>query len=56
MGEGGDSEGIGMDSSGFLTDLPLASALGFFGGKLAAPPEEVVRDLLAQVKDREGSA
>ena len=50
MGEGGDSEGIGMDSSGFLTDLPLASALGFFGSKLAAPPEEVVRDLLAQVK------
>jgi len=54
MGEGGDSEGIGMDSSGFLTDLPLASALGFFGGKLAAPPEEVARDLLAQVKGKKG--
>jgi len=54
MEQGGDSEGIGMDSSGFLADLPLASALGFFGSKLAAPPEEVVRDLLAQVKSEKG--
>jgi beta-glucosidase len=56
MGQGGDgdSEGIGMDSSGFLVDLPVASALGFFGGELAAPPEQVVRDLLAQVKGKEG--
>jgi beta-glucosidase len=56
MEQGEDSEGIGMDSSGFLTDLPLASALGFFGGELVAPPEAVVRDLLAQVKGGKGQA
>jgi beta-glucosidase len=54
MGQGGDSEGIGMDPTGFIADLPLASVLGFFGGELAAPPEQVVRDLLAQVKSEKG--
>ncbi|MFL7811748.1 MAG: hypothetical protein AB8I80_24140, partial [Anaerolineae bacterium] len=54
MGQGGDSEGIGMDPTGFVADLPLASVLGFFGGELAAPPEQVVRDLLAQVKSEKG--
>ena len=54
MGQGGDSEGIGMDPTGFVADLPLASVLGFFGGELAAPPEQMVRDLLAQVKSEKG--
>ncbi len=49
---GGDSEWMGMDLSGFVADLPLTSVLGFFGGQLPAPPEEIARDLLAQVHER----
>ena len=52
QGAGGDSEGIGMDPSGFVADLSLTAWLGFFGGQPPAPPEKVVRDLLAQVHER----
>jgi beta-glucosidase len=47
---GGGSEGLGMDPTGFISDLPLTSVLGFFGGELEAPPEQVARDLLAQAR------
>lgn len=48
----GGSEGLGMDPTGFVADLPLTSMLGFFGGQLPAPPEEIARGLLAQVHER----
>jgi hypothetical protein len=44
--------GLGMDLPGFVTDLPLASVLGFFGGQLAAAPEDIARGLLAQVHEK----
>ena len=49
---GEDSEGLGMDPTGFIADLPLTSLLGFFGGQLAGSPEEIARDLLAQVREK----
>jgi beta-glucosidase len=51
-GTGGESVGLGMDLPGFVTDLPLASVLGFFGGQLAAAPEDIARGLLAQVHEK----
>jgi beta-glucosidase len=51
-GTGGESVGLGMDLPGFVTDLPLASVLGFFGGQLAAAPEDIARGLLAQVYEK----
>ena len=46
-GEGG--EGIGMEVSGFLMDMPLLEVLEFQGNTLPAAPEEMVAGLLAQV-------
>jgi beta-glucosidase len=51
-GTGGESEGLGMDLPGFVTDLTLASVLGFFGGQLPAAPEDIARGLLAQVHEK----
>ena len=51
-GTGRESEGLGMDLPGFVTDLTLASVLGFFGGQLPAAPEDIARDLLAQVHEK----
>jgi hypothetical protein len=48
---GGGSEGLGMDPTGFIAELPLTSMLGFFGGQLPVPPEQMARDLLAQVHE-----
>jgi beta-glucosidase len=51
-GEG--SEGIGMNVSGFMMDMPFMDMLYFFSSNLPNTPEEVVDGLLAQVhgKDR----
>ncbi|MFB0537758.1 MAG: glycoside hydrolase family 3 C-terminal domain-containing protein [Anaerolineae bacterium] len=46
-GEG--SEGIGMEVSGFLMDMPLRDVLEFQGNTLPASPEEMVAELLAQI-------
>jgi beta-glucosidase len=42
-------EGIGMDISGFMMDMPLIDLLYFFGDSLDTSPEETVDGLLAQV-------
>jgi beta-glucosidase len=49
---GGDSEGetIGMDTFGFMLDMPLLGILDFQEGRLPAPAEERVEELLAQVR------
>jgi beta-glucosidase len=44
-----DSEGIGMDLSGFMMDMPFIDMLYFFGDRLDSSPEEIVDGLLAQV-------
>jgi beta-glucosidase len=44
------SEGLGMEVTGFMRQLPLTAILGFFGGQLPAPPEQLVDGLLAQIK------
>ncbi len=46
-GEG--SEGVGMDMSGFLMDMPLLGLLEFQEGMLPTSPDEMVDGLLAQV-------
>jgi beta-glucosidase len=46
-GEG--SEGVGMDMSGFLMDMPLLGLLEFQEGMLPSSPDEMVDGLLAQV-------
>ena len=46
-GEG--SEGVGMEVSGFLMDMPLLDVLEFQGDTLLTAPEEIVAGLLAQV-------
>jgi beta-glucosidase len=45
-----DSEGLGMDVLGFAQQLPLTAILGFFGGQLSAPPEQLVDEMLAQIE------
>jgi beta-glucosidase len=45
--EGGDA--IGMDTTGFLTDMPLLDILYFRVNALPTPPEDLVDGLLAQV-------
>ncbi len=49
---GGDGEGetIGMDTLGFMLDMPLLGILDFQEGHLPAPAEEMVDGLLAQVR------
>lgn len=49
MGEEGNA-GIGMDMMGFLLDLPLRSILHFQENALPAPADELVADLLAEVR------
>ena len=51
MGEEGNA-GIGMDMMGFLMDLPLRSILHFQESALPAPADEMVDDLLAEVRGR----
>jgi beta-glucosidase len=50
-GEG--SEGIGMNISGFLMDMPFIDMLYFFNESLPSSPEEVVDGLLGQVHGRD---
>ena len=52
---GGDSEdepsdAIGVDMVEFLMDMPLVSVLHFQEALLSVTPEEMVSDLLKQVK------
>jgi len=49
---GGDSAGetIGMDTLGFMLDMPLLGILDFQEGRLPAPAEEMVEGLLAEVR------
>ena len=51
MGEEGNADG-GMDLMGFLMDLPLRSILHFQESALPAPADEMVDDLLAEVRGR----
>ena len=46
---GGEGEGVGMDPSGFLMDMPLLDILHFQEKALPTPPEDLVDGLLAQV-------
>jgi beta-glucosidase len=50
---GGEGEAIGMDTMGFLMQMPLLGMLHFQEGALPAPPEEMVDGLLAQVHGAE---
>lgn len=49
-GPEGASGGLGIEVMEFVQHMPLTSILGFFGGDLPAPPEQVVEDLLKQVR------
>lgn len=53
MQEAFGSEGIGMDMSGFLMDMPLLSLLEFQENMLPASPDEILHGLLAQVYSEE---
>jgi beta-glucosidase len=46
---GGEGEGGGMDTMGFLMEMPLLGVLHFQEGSLPMPPEDLVDGLLAQV-------
>ena len=46
---GGEGEGTGMDTMGFLMEMPLLDILYFHEGALPMPPEDLVDGLLAQV-------
>ncbi len=48
-GEGGNGD-IGMDETGFLTDMPLPDVLHFGEAALPVSPEDWVEALLAQVR------
>jgi hypothetical protein len=50
MGMDTGSEGLGMEMMGFVRQLPLTAILGFFGGQLTEPPEQIVDRMLEQVK------
>jgi beta-glucosidase len=43
-----DHEGIGMDMSGFMLDMPFVSILEFQADRLPMPPEQIVGAMLAQ--------
>jgi beta-glucosidase len=45
-----DTERIGMESMSFLMDMPIRDILHHQEKALPKPPEEIVKDLLAQVK------
>ncbi|MCB8924241.1 MAG: glycoside hydrolase family 3 C-terminal domain-containing protein [Ardenticatenaceae bacterium] len=45
-----DSETIGMDSASFLLDMPLLSILHFQEGNLTQPADDIVDQLLEQVR------
>ncbi len=48
-GDGSESDGaIGMDMTGFIMQMPLASILGFQDALLPAPADEIVEGLLRQ--------
>lgn len=50
FGEGGDGgSDVGMDPTGFLTDMPLRDILHFQESALPTPPDDLVNDLLAKV-------
>jgi beta-glucosidase len=49
FGGGESREGIGMEVSGFLMDMPLLQVLEFQRNTLPVAPEEMVAGLLAQV-------
>lgn len=46
---GGENEPAGMDTMGFLLDMPLSDMLQFMDSGTPASPEEIVTGLLAQV-------
>jgi len=46
---GGEGEGAGMDTMGFLMEMPLLGVLHFQEAALPMPPEDLVDGLLAQV-------
>jgi beta-glucosidase len=46
---GGEGEGGGMDTMGFLMEMPLLDVLHFQEGALPMPPEDLVDGLFAQV-------
>ncbi len=46
----GGGEEAGMDTLGFLMDMPLLGVLDFQGSALPMPPEDLVDGLLAQVR------
>lgn len=50
MPAGADAGSLGMEVMEFTLDLPLTAALGFYGGELPAPPEQIVDGLLAQIE------
>ncbi|MFZ2095964.1 MAG: glycoside hydrolase family 3 C-terminal domain-containing protein [Anaerolineales bacterium] len=50
---GAGSEGIGMDLSGFMMDMPFTDMLHFFGGSLPNSPEDIVDGLLARVHEND---
>lgn len=50
---GSDSAGVGMEMMAFIKDMPIGPLLHLFGGKLPAPPEQIVAGLLAQVRAEE---
>jgi beta-glucosidase len=52
FGGGEGSEGVGMDMSGFLMEMPLLGLLEFQENALPASPGEVVDGLLAQVYNK----
>jgi len=50
FGGGQDGGGaVGMDSTGFLMEMPLLDILHFQENALPMPPEDLVDGLLAQV-------
>src|SRR5450756_198873 len=46
---GGEGEGAGLDTMGFLREMPLLDVLHFQEGALPTSPEDLVDGLLAQV-------
>ena len=46
----GGGEEAGMDTLGFLMDMPLLGVLDFQGSALPMPPEDLVDSLLAQIR------
>jgi beta-glucosidase len=50
---GGESEPVGMDTMGFLMDMPLSDMLQFMDSGTPTSPEDIVNELLARVHESE---